>query len=99
MLMRFWDSLLMSEFSVCRIVWGMLLLTNCCSQNQAVLSKASQCFTYIAQALEAETLQGNTAQRAVAAARKLIQLAGLDANQILANMPAETQQTVRAFFG
>ena len=64
-----------------------------------MLSKASQCFTYIAQALEAETLQGNTAQRAVAAARKLIQLAGLDANQILANMPAETQQTVRAFFG
>ena len=71
----------------------------CYSQNQAVLSKASQCFTYIAQALEAETLQGNTAQRAVAAARKLVQIAGLDANQLLAGLPAETQQTVRAFFG
>jgi len=63
------------------------------------MSKASQCFVYVAQALEAETLQGNTAQRAVGAARKLVQSAGLDANQLLAGLPADTQQTVRAFFG
>lgn len=63
------------------------------------MSKASQCFTYIAQALEAETLQGNSAQRAVASARKLVQTAGLDANQLLAQLPPETQHTVRAFFG
>ena len=68
-------------------------------QHAAVLAKASQCFTYIAQALEAETLQGNMAQRIVGAARKLVQLAGLDANQLLATLPPETQQTVRAFFG
>ena len=64
-----------------------------------MLSKAPQCFTYIAQALEAETLQGNMAQRIVGAARKLVQMAGLDANQLLATLPPETQQTVRAFFG
>lgn len=63
------------------------------------MAKAPQCFTYIAQALEAETLQGNSAQRAVATARKLVQTAGLDANQLLAGLPAETQQTVRAYFG
>lgn len=70
-----------------------------CRQNPAVMAKASQCFTFVAQALEAETLQGNTAQRAVSAARKLVQTAGLDATQLLANLPPETQQTVRAFFG
>lgn len=70
-----------------------------CRQHQAVLAKASQCFTYIAQALEAETLQGQMAQRIVGAARKLVQMAGLDANQLLATLPPETQQTVRAFFG
>lgn len=74
-------------------------LTTFCSQNPAVMSKASQCFTFVAQALEAETLQGNTAQRAVAAARRLVQTAGLDANQLLNGLPPETQQTVRAFFG
>lgn len=69
------------------------------SQNPAVMAKASQCFTYVAQALEAETLQGNTAQRACSAARRLVETAGLDANQLLASLPPETQQTVRAFFG
>ncbi|PPJ57756.1 hypothetical protein CBER1_00214 [Cercospora berteroae] len=68
-------------------------------QNPAVMNKAAQCFTFIAQALEAETLQGAMAQRIVGAGRKLISTAGLDANQLLGSLPAETQQTVRAFFG
>lgn len=63
------------------------------------MSKAAQCFTFIAQALEAETLQGQMAQRIVEAGKKLIATAGLDANQVLANLPPETQNTVRAFFG
>ena len=75
------------------------LLTSQFSQNPAVMSKAAQCFTFIAQALEAETLQGQMAQRIVGAGRKLIATAGLDANQLLGNLPPETQQTVRAFFG
>ncbi|KAI7364514.1 ARM repeat-containing protein [Hortaea werneckii] len=68
-------------------------------QNPAVMSQAARCFTFVAQALEAETLQGNMAQRIVGAARKLVQTAGLDANQLLAGLPPDTQQTVRAFFG
>jgi importin-5 len=66
---------------------------------QAVEAKAAQCFTFIAQDLEAETLQGQTAQRACASARKLIENVGLDAGQLLASLPPETQGTVRAFFG
>lgn len=64
-----------------------------------MLSQAARCFTFIAQALEAETLQGNMAQRIVGAAHKLVQVAGLDAGQLLASLPPDTQQTVRAFFG
>ncbi|KAK4549209.1 hypothetical protein LTR36_007667 [Oleoguttula mirabilis] len=68
-------------------------------QNPVVMSQAARCFTFVAQALEAETLQGNMAQRIVGAARKLVTTAGLDANQLLGGLPPETQQTVQAFFG
>jgi len=39
------------------------------------------------------------AQRIVIAARKLVQIAGLDANQLLSSLPPDTQETVRTFFG
>lgn len=68
-------------------------------QNQAVLAQPARCFVFVAQALEAETLQGNIAQQIVNAARKLVQMAGLDANQLLASLPPETQPIVRAYFG
>ena len=50
------------------------------------------------QALGAESLQGQTAQRVAAAAKSLAQSAGIDANGLLASLPPERQQTVRAFF-
>jgi hypothetical protein len=64
-----------------------------------VLSQAQKCFTFVIKALEADTLQGQTAVRIVEAANTMCQLAGLDYQQLLAGMPLETQQTVRAFFG
>jgi importin-5 len=67
--------------------------------NPAVMAQAARCFTFVAQALEAETLQGTLAQRIVGAAKKLVQTAGLDADQLLASLPPQTQATVRAFFG
>ncbi|KAK4960383.1 importin subunit beta-3 [Elasticomyces elasticus] len=67
--------------------------------NPVVMQQAARCFVFVAQALEAETLQGVMAQRIVGAARKLVTDAGLDANQLLAGLPPETQHTVRAFFG
>lgn len=63
------------------------------------MSQAAKCFTFIAQALDAETLQGQTASRIVGAAKLLVQSAGLDANQLLSTLPPETQRTVQAFFG
>lgn len=39
------------------------------------------------------------AQRIVGAAHKLVQVAGLNAEQLLAGLPVETQHTVRAYFG
>lgn len=68
-------------------------------QQPAVMSRAADCFKFIAQALEAETLQGQMAQRIVAAGRKLIATAGLNADQLLNGLPPETQQTVRTLFG
>ncbi|KAL9130916.1 MAG: hypothetical protein Q9217_001019 [Psora testacea] len=67
-------------------------------RNPAVTAMASQCFIYICQALEAETLQGQTAQRVVGAAKQLVQNAGIDATQILAAQSPELQQTVRSYF-
>jgi hypothetical protein len=55
-------------------------------------------FVFIAQALEAETLQGQTATRIVAAAKALLQVSGLNPAQLLQQLPPETQQTVQAYF-
>jgi hypothetical protein len=84
------------------ICWRRRINTNANNLNRgnpSVLSKAAQCFTYIVKALEAETIQGQTATRIVGAAKVLVSAAGLDAGQLLATMSPETQQTVRAFFG
>ncbi|TVY64219.1 Importin subunit beta-3 [Lachnellula suecica] len=67
-------------------------------QNPAVMSQPANIFLYIVQALEAETLQGQTAARIVAAAKMLLGNAGLDPAQVLQQLPPETQQTVRAYF-
>ena len=59
---------------------------------------SSQCFVAIAEALEAETLQGATAQRVAASGKQLLQTMGIDANQVLATLSPETQQTVTVYF-
>ncbi|KAH8687154.1 armadillo-type protein [Tricladium varicosporioides] len=67
-------------------------------QNPAVLSQAGKIFMLIAQALEAETLQGQMSARIVAAAKMLLASAALDLTQVLQQLPPETQQAVRAYF-
>ena len=69
-----------------------------CRQNPAVLAAADKAFVAIALALDAETIQGQTAQRVAVAAKQLLPLAGIDANGLLSTLPLEAQQTVRAFF-
>ncbi|KAH8819451.1 armadillo-type protein [Xylogone sp. PMI_703] len=68
-------------------------------RNPTVLAQAGKVFVLIAQALEAETLQGQTASRIVASAKNLLATAGLDPAQVLQQLTPETQQTVRAYFG
>ena len=63
------------------------------------MNQAGKCFIFVAQALEAETLTGATAERIVGASKQLVTTAGLDANSLLASLPLETQQTVRQHFG
>ena len=73
-------------------------LTRDIRHNPAVIAGASSVFLAIVEALEAETIQGGTAQRVVAAAKSLVQMAGIDANSVLASLSPETQQNVRGYF-
>jgi importin-5 len=67
-------------------------------RNPAVLQAADKVFISICQALEAETIQGQTAAKVTNAAKFLAQMANLNAEALLATLPPETQQTVRAYF-
>lgn len=75
------------------------VFNNVSRQNPAVVQQAARCFHFVALALEAETLQGRTAQQVVQSAKTLVTMASLDANQLLAEMSPEVQHAVRAFFG
>ena len=67
-------------------------------QSPPVLAAADKAFVSICLALEAETIQGQTAQKVSSVAKTLVQMAGVDANAILLTLSPETQQTVRAYF-
>lgn len=62
------------------------------------MTKADKAFTYIVQALEAETLQGNVANRIVSSAKQLVAATGINAEQILSGVRPENQMNVRKFF-
>jgi len=63
------------------------------------MTQAGKVFMFIAHALEAETLQGQTATRVVQAAKGLLGAAGLDPAQLLQQLSPETQAIVRQYFG
>ncbi|KAF2121760.1 importin subunit beta-3 [Lophiotrema nucula] len=67
-------------------------------QNPAALNQAAKAFIAVAQALEAETLQGQTAVRVVAATKALVQATSLDLGQVAAGLTPEQQSTVQAYF-
>jgi importin-5 len=77
----------------------MRLDANFIRQNPSVLAKAPQCFKFVAEALHAETLQGQTAERTITASKQLVAMANMNADQLLAGMAPEVQQTVRRYFG
>ena len=67
-------------------------------QNPAVIAKATSVFQYIVQALEAETLQGQTASKVASSAKQLVAQTGINAEQILQSLSPDGQQAVRGIF-
>ncbi|KAB8292948.1 hypothetical protein EYC80_007312 [Monilinia laxa] len=67
-------------------------------QNPAVTTRPDKVFLFVVQALEAETLQGPTANRVVEAVKNLLAASGINALSILAQLSPETQGRVQAWF-
>lgn len=62
------------------------------------MSAADKVFGFIVQALEAETIQGQTAGRVANAAKALVTATGLNADQILTGVSPDNQAAVRSYF-
>ena len=69
-------------------------------QNPAVIAKAQQCFTAIVLALEAETIQGQTAKKIAELAKSLATMpaANVNADSVLAALSEDGQRLVRSLF-
>lgn len=63
-----------------------------------MLAAPDKAVVSVIQALEAETLQGATAQRVVHAATALAKAVGIDVLRLIATLPPETQQNVKSYF-
>ncbi|QSS63628.1 karyopherin Sal3 [Histoplasma capsulatum] len=68
------------------------------AQNPVVFNNATKVFTFIVQALEAETLQGATAARVASSAKQLAAASAVNVDQIFANVNPKYQVAVRSFF-
>lgn len=62
------------------------------------MNQAGKVFVFIAQALEAETLQGQTASRVAAAAKVLLTAANVDPMPLLQQFSPESQRTIMGYF-
>lgn len=62
------------------------------------MNQAGKIFVYIAQALEADTLQGQTASRVAVATKALLTEAGVDPTPLLQQFSPESQRTIMGFF-
>jgi uncharacterized membrane protein YcaP (DUF421 family) len=62
------------------------------------LANAARVFDFIVSAVDAETLQGQTAERVIQSAKTLVAITGLNLQQIVTQMPAEKLATVRKYF-
>lgn len=61
-------------------------------------NQASKLFVFVAQALEARSLQGQTANRIAASTKALLTATGVDASPLLQQFSPEAQQTITNFF-
>lgn len=62
------------------------------------MNQASKIFVFIAQALESEALQGQTASRVAAATKTLLTTANVDPMPLLQQFTPEAQQTIMGYF-
>lgn len=62
------------------------------------MSQAGKLFVFIAQALEAETLQGQTCSRVVAATNTLLTTANVDPMPLLQQFSQDSQRTIMGNF-
>ena len=67
-------------------------------QHPAVVNQASKLFVFVAQALEAETLQGQTANRVVSSIKSLLTAASVDPMPLLQQFSQESQRTIMGYF-
>jgi hypothetical protein len=67
-------------------------------QHPAITGQADKVFMHVAQALVAETLQGQTASRVVAATKGLLTAVNVDATPLLQQFPEEAQRTIMGLF-
>ncbi|KAM4062275.1 HEAT-like repeat domain-containing protein [Hirsutella rhossiliensis] len=67
-------------------------------RHPVVMGQASKLFVFIAQALEAETLQGQTASRVVAATNTLLTTANVDPMPLLQQFSQDSQRTIMGYF-
>ncbi|RPB15260.1 ARM repeat-containing protein [Morchella conica CCBAS932] len=67
-------------------------------KNPAVMNQVPQIFDSVLQALDAETIQGQTAERVVAVTKNLFSTAGVSISQILGSMPVERHNAARRYF-
>lgn len=67
-------------------------------ENPAVLGAVPQIFDYVVQAVDAETIQGNIAERVINATKALIARTGANVQQLATRLPAEMAPTVQRHF-
>lgn len=92
-------SLASLSMSKCRMILTAAIPLTIHRNNPVVLSNGANAFISILKALEADTLQGNNAAKAVTAAKALAQSADLDAQGLLQrSLTQEGQARVMAWF-
>lgn len=67
-------------------------------QNPVVLGQASKAFVHVAQALEAETLRGQTASRVVTATKALLQATSVNPTPLLQQFSPDAQGVIMGHF-
>ncbi|KHO01138.1 importin beta-3 subunit [Metarhizium album ARSEF 1941] len=67
-------------------------------RSPVVLNQAGKIFVFVAQALEAEALQGQTASRVASATKALLTTTSVDPMPLLSQFSPEAQQTIMGYF-